>query len=102
MSEVLLHMGCAVHRCAYTLDIVERVQLRAQAAVYAQELLVHDSGQRQRTEGIHAGIIDSLGVLVLAFQLESEVVGQMPALVVSAEQPKGVGIPDLESPQVQN
>jgi hypothetical protein len=39
---------------------------------------------------------------VLAFQLESEVVGQVAALVVTTEQPQGVGIVNLERPQIQN
>ena len=53
--------------------------------MYAQELLVHDSSEGQRTEGVHAGFVDSLGVLVLAFELECEVVCQMATLVVTAE-----------------
>lgn len=39
---------------------------------------------------------------MLAFELEGEVIGQMPALVVSAEQPERVGVPDLQGPQVQD
>ena len=86
----------------YALQIIECVKLGAKPTVYAQELLVHDSGEGQRTEGVHAGFIDGLGVLVLAFELECEVVGQMATFVVTAQQPKRVGIPDLERPQVQN
>ena len=86
----------------YALQIIECVKLGAKSSVYAQELLVHDSSEGQRTEGVHAGFVDSLGVLVLAFELECEVVGQMATFVVTAQQPKRVGIPDLERPQVQN
>ena len=86
----------------YALQIIECVKLGAKPTVYAQELLVHDSGEGQRTEGVHAGFIDGLGVLVLAFELECEVVGQMATFVVTAQQPKRVGIPDLKRPQVQN
>ena len=32
----------------------------------AEELLVHDGGERQVAERIHAGIVDDLAVLVLA------------------------------------
>lgn len=53
----------------------------------AQELLVHYSGQRQGTERLHASLVDSLGVFVLAFELEGEVISQMPAFMVSAEEP---------------
>lgn len=86
----------------YALQIVQCVELRAQTSVYTQELLVHDSGQRERAEGIHAGFVDSLGVFVLTFELECEVVGQMATLVVTAQQPERVGVPDLERPKVQN
>jgi hypothetical protein len=39
-------------------------------------------------------------MIQLTLKLEGEVVGQMPALVVTSQQPKGVGVPDLEGPQV--
>lgn len=68
----------------------------------AQELLVHDRRQRQATERLHAGLVDGLGVLVLALELEGEVIGQVAALVVAAQQPEGLGIVDLERPQVQD
>ena len=35
-------------------------------------------------------------------ELESEVVGQMPALVVAPQKPESIRIPDLEGPQIQN
>ena len=49
-----------------------------------QELLVHDCRQRQAAEGLHAGLVDGLGVLVLALEFEGKVVGQMPTFVISA------------------
>jgi hypothetical protein len=60
------------------------MQFRAQSTVYAKELLVHDSGQRQRAERLHAGIVDLFGVFVLALKLKSEIVGQMAAFVVAS------------------
>lgn len=66
-----------------------------------EELLVHDGGQGQRAERLHACFVDFLAVLVLALKLEGEVVGQMPAFVVAAQQPEGVWIPDFERPDVQ-
>lgn len=78
------------------------MELRAQSSVYTQELLVHDSGEGKRAEGVHAGFVDGFGVFVLAFELECEVVGQMATLVVTTQQPERVGVPNLERPQVQN
>ena len=74
------------------------MQLRAQSSVDAQELLVHDSSQWQRAERFHARIVDLLRVFVLAFELESEVVGKVAAFVVASEEPEGVGVPNLERP----
>jgi hypothetical protein len=47
-----------------------------------QELLIHNGGEGQSTEGFHTGIIYSLGIFVLALKLEGEVVGQMSAFVI--------------------
>jgi hypothetical protein len=69
------------------LQVLQSVKLRAETTVDAQELLVHDGGQRKSTERLHAGLINGLGVFVLAFELEGEVICQMPAFVVSSEQP---------------
>ena len=52
--------------------------------MYTQKLLIHNCGQRKCAEGIHASFVYALGVFVLAFELEGEVVCQMPALVVSS------------------
>lgn len=49
----------------------------------AKELLVHNGRQRQCAEGLHAGIVYLLGVFVLAFELEGEVIRQMSAFVVT-------------------
>lgn len=68
----------------------------------AQELLVHNSGQREATEGLHTGFVDGLGVLVLALQLESEIIGQVATLVVPTQQPEGLGIVYLQRPQVED
>jgi hypothetical protein len=86
----------------YALQVVQSVELGAQPTVYAQELLVHDGRQRQCAERVHACLVNGFRVFVLALELECEVVGQMPALVVAAEQPERVGVPDLQRPQVQN
>jgi len=80
----------------YALQVIQSVELGTQTAVYTQELLVHDRCQRQCAERVHACFIDRLGVLVFTLELECEVISQMPALVVSAEKPKRVGVPDLQ------
>jgi hypothetical protein len=64
----------------------------------AEKLFVHDSSKRKRAKRLHAGFVYLFGVLVLAFQLESEVVSQVAAFVVAAEKPQGVGVPDLQRP----
>ena len=68
----------------------------------AEELLVHDGGERQSAEALHARVVDALGVLVLALELEGEVVRQVAALVVAAQQEQRVRVPHLERPQVQH
>lgn len=70
--------------------------------MYAQELLVHDSSEREGAERVHARFIDPVGVLVLALQLECEVIREMSALVISSEQEERIGVPDLQRPQVQD
>lgn len=68
----------------------------------AQELLVHDGREWQRTETFHASIVNFFRVLVFALEFEREVVGQMSAFVVSPQEEKSVRVPDLERPQVQH
>ena len=77
------------------------MQLGAQTAMYAEELLVHDGSQGQCAERVHACIVYFLGVLVLAFELECEVVGQMAAFVIASQQPESIRIPDLERPEIE-
>lgn len=51
----------------------------------AEELLVHDGSEGKGTKGLGASLVDSLGILVLALDLEGEVISQMTALVITAE-----------------
>jgi hypothetical protein len=67
-----------------------------------EELLVHDGSKGKRAERFHASLVHLLRVLMLAFELEGEVVGQMAAFVVATKEPQGVGIPNLQRPQIQN
>lgn len=96
-----LAIFCHRARLTYAFQVVKSVELRAQTTVYTQELLVHDCGQGQRAERVHACFVYGLGVLVFALELEGEVVGQMAALVVSSKKPERVGVPDLQRPQVE-
>jgi hypothetical protein len=68
--------------------------------VYAQKLLVHDRGEWEGAKRLQACFVHALGVLVLAFSLEREVVGQVTALMVAAEEEERIWIPDLEGPKV--
>lgn len=68
--------------------------------MYTQELFVHDRRQRQRAERLNAGLVDTLAVFMLAFQLEGKVVREMSAFMVASEQPKRVRVPDLQGPEI--
>ena len=70
-----------------------------EAPVYAKELLVHESGQRQAVERLHARIVDTLRVFDLTLGLECEVLCQMPALVIAAQQVQRITVADLQSPK---
>jgi hypothetical protein len=78
------------------------VQLGTETTVNTQELLVHNSSEGKGAERLHASLVHGLGVFVLALQLEGEVIGQMATLVVTTHEPESVGVPDLESPEVEN
>ena len=43
------------------------MELWREATVNTEELLVHDGGEGKCTERLHAGIVDTLGVLALAY-----------------------------------
>ena len=50
-----------------------------------QELLVHERGQWQAVEGLHARVVHALSVLDFTLLLECEVFRQMAALVIPAK-----------------
>jgi hypothetical protein len=66
--------------------------------MYAQKLLVQDCREGQGTKRLEACLIHALGVLVFAFSLKREVVSQVSALVVSAEEEERGRIANLEAP----
>ena len=63
------------------------MQFWTQPAVYAQELLVHDCSQGERTERLHTRLVYFLRVFVLALEFEGKVICQMPALMIATKQP---------------
>jgi hypothetical protein len=67
-----------------------------------EELLVHDRRQWQRAKRLDARFIDTFAVFVLTLQFKSEVIRQMPTLVVTPQQPECIRIPDLKGPEVEN
>jgi hypothetical protein len=86
----------------YALEILKCVQLGTETTVNTQELLVHNSSEGKSAERLHASLIHSLGVFVLALELKGKVICQMATLVVTTHEPESVGVPDLESPKVEN
>jgi hypothetical protein len=42
------------------------MELWGEPAVNTQELLVHDSGEGEVAEGVHAGVVDCFRIFVLA------------------------------------
>lgn len=61
----IAHNTTAPHLSYFT-DVVEAGDLRGQASMNAQELLVEQSGQGKAVKGLHAGVIHALRVLNLA------------------------------------
>lgn len=47
----------------YFPDVVKICDFWRQAAVHAQELLVHEGGQGEAVEGVHARVVHPLGIL---------------------------------------
>ena len=76
------------------------MQFGAETPMDTQELLIHDCRQWQCAEGFDASLIDFLAVFVFALELEGEIIRKMPAFMVSSQEPKCVGVPDLESPKI--
>lgn len=104
-SVNLVHVSDCQHSCrdiSYALQVLQRVELGAQTAMYTQELLVHNRSERQCAERLHTGFVNGLAILVLALQLKGEVVSQMSTLMISSKQPERVWIPDLQGPEVQD
>jgi hypothetical protein len=86
----------------YALEILKCVQLGTETTVNTQELLVHNSSEGKSAERLHASLVHSLGIFVLALELKGKVICQMATLVVTTHEPESVGVPDLEGPEVEN
>lgn len=57
-------------------DVVQSIEFRREAAVDAEELLVHDSSERQCAERVHASIIYSFRIFVFAFGRDGVIFSQ--------------------------
>ena len=74
------------------------MDFRRKSSVNAKELLVHQRGQWQTVEGVHAGIVDAFRVFYLTLRLEGEIFAEMPAFVVASQEEQRVGVKDLQRP----
>jgi len=61
------------------------MQLWTKSTMDAQKLLVHNGCKGKSAERVHAGFVDRLGILVLAFELEREIIRQVSTFMVSPE-----------------
>lgn len=86
----------------YALEILKCVQLGTETTMDTQELLVHNSSKGKSAKRLHASLVHGLGVFVLALELEGEVISQMATLMVTTHEPESVGVPDLETPKVED
>ena len=68
----------------------------------AEVLSIHDGSQRKTIEGLHAGVVDLLVVLDEALGLEGEILAQMPAFVIAANQMDRVLVENLEGPKIKD
>ena len=57
-----------------------------ESPVDAEELLVHEGGEGEAVEGLHARVVHALRVLDFALLLEREVLREVSALVVAPQQ----------------
>lgn len=53
------------HRGTYLSDVIQRIDLRGQPPMDAQELLVHQGSQGQAVKGVHARVVHALRVFDL-------------------------------------
>jgi hypothetical protein len=102
LQSMSVYIRQVVKLQTYALEILKCVQLGTETTVDTQELLVHNSSEGKSAERLHASLVHSLGVFVLALELEGEVICQMATLVVTTHEPESVGVPDLESPKIEN
>ena len=66
------------------LNVIDGVYFRRETSVHAKELLIHEGGQGEAIESVHAGIVDAFRVFNLALGFEGEIFAEMATLVVAA------------------
>lgn len=61
----------------------------------AKELFVHNRSQGKRAKRLDASLVNAFTVFVSAFEFEGKVIREVPALVISSQKPKRIGIPEF-------
>ena len=66
-----------------------------------EELVVDEGAEGECLEGCYRGLVELEAVLALALELEGEVLCQLAALVVPADEEEGVLVEDLQRVEVE-
>ena len=83
-------------------DLVERVDQRTQPAVHAEDAAVDDGAEGEVVEDLAAPAPDVGGaVLALALVVEAVDLGDLPGLVVAADERDALGVADFEREKEQ-
>ena len=83
-------------------NVVDGVNFGRQSTMHAEILTVHDRGEGQAIEALHASVVDLLSILDEAFGLEGKILAQMPTFVVTPDQMDRVTIKQFQRPEVEN
>ena len=80
------------------LNLINRVNARAQSAVYAEDLIVDDAAQREIVEHVRK-VMPDRRIAILSRALGVEAVGlcDTSALVVASDEMNSVGVSELET-----
>jgi hypothetical protein len=70
--------------------------------VNAEELFVHYRRQWQSAEGVHASLINPLGVFPFTFEFKGKIICQMATFVIATKKKEGIWVPHFQRPKVQD
>lgn len=84
-----------VSRAHNATDLLHRVEIRAQAAVHGEDLLIDDGGDRQAVEAICKSLPELDVVATLAFVIEAIDAVDGSALMVASEDEEVFRVLDL-------